>query len=145
MKFIESIKFGFKNYFNFKGQVDRSTFWFWMLFATLVVWLDGLLSAQGILALCIFVPTCALVIRRYRDAGVSLFWLLLWLIPILSAPAIVGLVFSAFLSGPGATSFMDMGVIGLGLGLAIAIAIIFVVAGPVVIVNIIFLTKPSKK
>lgn len=154
MKFIEAIKFGFKNYVNFKGVVDRTTFWLWVLFLTVGFAISLVLFPLPLIFLAaVAIPTFALMVRRYRDAGVSLRWLLLWLIPVLVAgpifSAVGSSIFNNVLSAPGGNAFRDTGIAGagivLGLVLVIVMAIIALVFLPVVIVNIIFLSKPSKK
>ncbi|MEO0313375.1 MAG: hypothetical protein RL140_605 [Actinomycetota bacterium] len=154
MKFIEAIKFGFKNYVNFKGVVDRATFWQWALFLAIGFGITSALFPVLLIFLAaVAIPTFALMVRRYRDAGVSRRWLMLWLIPVLAAGPIFstigGSIFNNVLSGPGGNAFRDTGIAGagivLGLVLVIAMAIIALVYLPVVIVNIIFLSKPSKK
>ena len=140
MQFVNAIKFGFKNYFNFRGRVDRTTFWLWMLFVLAVVIIT---QPAPFLALVIAIPTIALTVRRYRDAGVRLSWLLLWLIPAVPAFGIVDAILSGTFSGPWVQSFMDTGIIGVILLLFVA-ALMVVAFVPVAIVHIVFLSKPSK-
>lgn len=102
----------FKNYFNFHGRSTRREYWFMFLwYAIFVVVAFGylgimllqilarnktgfspnLLVALGLpfiivvlVALAIVVPWIALHVRRYRDAGISPWWLLVtYLLPIL--------------------------------------------------------------
>lgn len=154
MKLIEAIKFGFKNYVNFKGVVDRTTFWLWVLFLAIGFAVSSVFFPLPLIFLAaVAIPTFALMVRRYRDAGVSRSWLMLWLIPLLAAGPIFssvgGAIFSNVLSGPGGNAFRDTGIAGagivLGLVLVIAMAVIALVFLPVLVVNIIFLSKPSKK
>jgi uncharacterized membrane protein YhaH (DUF805 family) len=44
MEFANAIKYGFKNYANFKGVIDRRTFWWWYLFAVGTLMLLALIS-----------------------------------------------------------------------------------------------------
>jgi uncharacterized membrane protein YhaH (DUF805 family) len=44
MEFTNAIKYGFKNYANFKGVIDRRTFWWWYLFAIGTLMLLTLIS-----------------------------------------------------------------------------------------------------
>jgi uncharacterized membrane protein YhaH (DUF805 family) len=109
MGFTDAIKYGFKNYANFKGVVDRATFWWWYLFGALVSIaiqivsgvisgvstasaLSGGDSSPGVASaalnflvslvpLAIYLPTLALVVRRMRDVGTNPLLLLLGLIP----------------------------------------------------------------
>ena len=98
MQFLNAIKYGFKNYFNFGGVVDRSTFWYWILFAAV---LEGLafaivLPEDGdgtffgfsqpdnlLVNLVLISPTLAMMIRRLRDAGRSPGWVALIVLPYL--------------------------------------------------------------
>lgn len=51
MEFANAIKYGFKNYANFKGVIDRRTFWWWYLFAT------GTLGLLTIISIIVSVVT----------------------------------------------------------------------------------------
>lgn len=94
----------FKNYFNFRGRSTRREYWFMFIwYAVLTVALVGLVFAfiltvvmnhetkgaanllVGLgftfvalagLSLAIIIPMISLHVRRYRDAGVSPWWLL---------------------------------------------------------------------
>ena len=83
MKFFNAIGFGFKNYFNFSGEVGRSIFWLWFLFtAGVTVGLHFLGEALQVsllwVSLVFFIPSLALTIRRLRDAGKSPHFLWIW-------------------------------------------------------------------
>ena len=89
MQFINAIKFGFRNYANFKGVIGRSVFWFWTLFifvcGLVVVAIQrntGYSLIMYFLAV-IALPTIALLVRRLRDAGFHPGWLTIWLLPFL--------------------------------------------------------------
>ena len=88
MKFIEAIKFGFQNYFNFKGTVSRSIFWYWAIFLVITFNISRFLPQEiapywlGAFFLVFLIPTLALMIRRLRDAGLSPFLMLIWILPI---------------------------------------------------------------
>ncbi|MEN9854222.1 MAG: hypothetical protein RLZ30_331 [Actinomycetota bacterium] len=108
MNFIDAIKSGFQNYFNFKGRASRSEFWYWVLFTVLIglvattlesaIWptpmgqgdwmqdLESIAAQQtplsNILALVLFIPNLSMLARRFHDAGFSAKWLFLQLIPI---------------------------------------------------------------
>jgi uncharacterized membrane protein YhaH (DUF805 family) len=84
MKFIEAIKFGFKNYVNFKGVVGRSIFWLWALFLAIGFTVTSVLLPLPLFFLAaIALPTLALTARRLRDAGLSAVLLAFWLLPVL--------------------------------------------------------------
>jgi len=108
MNFLDAIKSGFQNYFNFKGRASRSEFWYWVLFTVLIglvattlesaIWptpmvqgdwmqdLESIAAQQtplsNILALVLFIPNLSMLARRFHDAGFSAKWLFLQLIPV---------------------------------------------------------------
>ena len=84
MQFIEAIKFGFKNYLNFKGVVARSLFWLWILFVTIGFIVSSAIYPLNLVFLAaIALPTLALMVRRLRDAGFSPGLLVIWFLPLL--------------------------------------------------------------
>lgn len=109
MKFINVVGYGFKNFFNFSGVVDRSVFWLWFLFTSLVeIALFKIGEAVNLpllwLSLVFFIPSLALTVRRLRDAGKSPKVLWVW------AMAPIGGVFGFFygmsiLSSDGSNDF----------------------------------------
>ena len=70
-------------YFDFMGRASRSEFWFGILFVFIINWLFAVLFG-GIVATIasavLFIPTMALSVRRFRDAGI---WIWLYIIPML--------------------------------------------------------------
>ena len=70
-------------YFDFMGRASRAEFWFGILFVFIVNWLFAALFG-GIVATIasavLFIPTMALSVRRFRDAGI---WIWLYIIPML--------------------------------------------------------------
>ena len=70
-------------YFDFVGRASRSEFWFGILFVFVLNWLFAALFG-GIIATVasavLFIPTMSLSVRRFRDAGISV-WL--YIIPML--------------------------------------------------------------
>ena len=102
----------FKNYFNFHGRSTRREYWFMFLwyaifvvlafvyFGTVLIQIlarnktgfsPNLLVALGLpliifvlVAFAVLIPWVALQVRRYRDAGISAWWLLAtYLLPLL--------------------------------------------------------------
>lgn len=103
---FRALQLFFKNYVNFKGRSKRSEYW-WMflwniiLSIALIVILVAIAAGAGmtlssrnfrgpavgflvafvivvlVIGLAIIVPTVSLTVRRYRDAGISPWWLLL--------------------------------------------------------------------
>lgn len=70
--FITAIKLYFANYFNFSGRSTRAEFWFAMLFifiGNMIFQFIPVLST--IWSLAILIPTIAISIRRFHDAGKS--------------------------------------------------------------------------
>ena len=83
MNFIEAIRSGFNNYFNFKGRASKSTFWYFLLFEFIYFFIAGfLLGMVGVnddifavatifLVLPIAIPGIAVTARRIHDFGKS--------------------------------------------------------------------------
>ena len=95
MSFVDAIKSGFKNYFNFKGKASRSEFWYWVLFTVLltsvistfeaIIWpaptpngdwmenLDVTLSnptpLSNLTSLVLLIPNLSMAARRFHDAA----------------------------------------------------------------------------
>lgn len=112
MNFGEAIKYGFRNYANYRGVVDRATFWWWFLFYVLVVAgvqlvnlvvvggdpysvgapASAITSLLGLAPLVVYMPTLALTVRRMRDVGLNPLLLLISLAPfiVLVAGAVIG-------------------------------------------------------
>lgn len=88
---VMAVRNFFVGYFDFMGRSTRSEFWFGVLFALIVnvlfTYLVGGMVATVVNAL-LFIPLMALTVRRFRDAGISVWWYLIpalfvYLIPIL--------------------------------------------------------------
>ena len=124
MNFIDAIRSGFQNYFNFKGRASRSEFWYWVLFTVLIglvastlesaIWptpafegdwmqnFESIAAQQtplsNILTLVLFIPNLSMLARRFHDAGFSAKWLLLQLAPIVygifAAIGVISILFS---------------------------------------------------
>ena len=83
MNFIEAIRSGFNNYFNFKGRASKSAFWYFLLFEFIYFFIAGfLLGMVGVyddifavatifLVLPIAIPGIAVAARRIHDFGKS--------------------------------------------------------------------------
>ena len=94
MSFSNAIQAGFKNWVNFRGVASRSEYWWFALFsfivgiaASIVDTAFGLDSVFGgligtLVSLAMFLPRLSLLVRRFRDAGVSPLWLISALVPI---------------------------------------------------------------
>ncbi len=99
MNFQTAIKTVFTKYADFKGVAARPEYWWWVLFSFLVGNLINQLmrltgendpnSAVGpvtmlsiVWSLGTFIPSLAVQVRRFHDAGFSGKWLLLWIVPV---------------------------------------------------------------
>ena len=83
MNFIEAIRSGFNNYFNFKGRASKSAFWYFLLFEFIYFFIAGFLlgmvavnedifaMATLFLVLPIAIPGIAVTARRIHDFGKS--------------------------------------------------------------------------
>ena len=88
---IAAIRNFWIRYFDFMGLATRSEFWFGVLFVLVVNFLVALLSpgiVSKIVNMVLFIPTMALTIRRFRDAGLSVWFyivpmLVLYILPII--------------------------------------------------------------
>lgn len=94
MTFGSAIKAGFTNALKFRGVASRSEFWWFALFSFIVgiassiidtafgldQYLGGLVGV--IASLVLLVPRFTMLIRRFRDAGVSPLWLITALVPL---------------------------------------------------------------
>jgi len=97
---IQAVSSGFRGYTDFESRSSRSEFWWWILFATIVMAatqvLDPLLGTPGVFArlqyygllyilanLGLFLPYLAVMVRRLPDRGRSSFWILIAFVPII--------------------------------------------------------------
>ena len=80
------------------GRAGRSEYWWFMLFTFLVVSAIGLLGsvAEGPLVaipgIIVMVPGITLGVRRMHDIGMSGWWLLVWLIPLVGLLTLIYLL-----------------------------------------------------
>lgn len=93
MSFFTAIKTVFSKYAVFKGVASRPEYWWFSLFSLIVsVVLNMLLGDPNdpnvvvsgislVWSLGILIPSLALSVRRFHDAGFSGKWLLLYLVP----------------------------------------------------------------
>jgi oligopeptide/dipeptide ABC transporter ATP-binding protein len=83
------------NYVGFKGRASRSEYWWFFLFSTIVaiittmidVAVFGVIFEYGpvytLAAIALFLPNFCVAVRRLHDLGISGWWLLIALIPLL--------------------------------------------------------------
>ena len=89
MSFTDSIKTCFQKYIDFNGRASRSEFWWFFLFTLLVrivtTWIPGL---GFIITLALLLPSLSVTARRLHDTNRTGWWMLLYVIPVLSLIAI---------------------------------------------------------
>jgi uncharacterized membrane protein YhaH (DUF805 family) len=105
VNFVTSIKTVFTKYADFKGVATRAEYWWFALFSLIVaVVLDaatGDFNDPNVVAsvislvwsLGILIPSFAVSVRRFHDAGFSGKWLLLYLVPIVATANTIPLVY----------------------------------------------------
>jgi uncharacterized membrane protein YhaH (DUF805 family) len=87
--FREAISLGFKNCLNFSGRATRAEYWWWQLFALIVLVImligqamsDFLGTILSLGFLGILILSLPISIRRLHDCGKSALWLLITLLP----------------------------------------------------------------
>lgn len=96
--FITAVRSFFKNTFNFKGVTSRTDFWLAVLFnlvSTMALAVIVMLIALSIplfhaayyipdaYSLFLLVPNLSMLVRRVRDTGLSLWWIVSYFIPVI--------------------------------------------------------------
>lgn len=96
--YIRTSKDFYRKFFDFKGVTSRRNFWLCIWFNTItffVLTITSILIAYSIpilhiinylpnlYVLLILIPNLSLLVRRIRDTGYSLWWLAIYLIPII--------------------------------------------------------------
>ena len=79
-------------YFQFDGRASRSEYWWFFLFSLIVLQVAAVLDAvTGLFifyltaALVLMIPTLSVCVRRFHDFGMSGWWILIVLIPIIGS------------------------------------------------------------
>ncbi len=109
MTFVDAIKTGLSKFVTWRGRASRSEFWFFFLFAMLCIIVativdrilgttfkfanpaTGLEQSLGygyvysLVALALFLPNLAVMVRRLHDTGRSGWWYWIVLIPLVGA------------------------------------------------------------
>lgn len=105
MTFGEAISDALSKYANFSGRSSRSAYWWFYLFTVLVLIGAGILdrilgtvAIYAIAALALLLPSLAVLVRRFHDAGHSGWWALILLVPIVGF--FVWLIFALTQSAP---------------------------------------------
>jgi uncharacterized membrane protein YhaH (DUF805 family) len=111
--FVDAIALGFKKFVDFRGVSRRSEYWYWVLFTVLIgmvtatldngvaTAIPGFTALNDVTSIALFLPTLAVAVRRFRDAGYSPWLLLLQIVPVF---VIAGVIISAAIS---ATPFLS--------------------------------------
>lgn len=115
MNFGTAISTVFSKYATFRGVASRSEYWWFALFTFLVGIVFNVLMSitgesdgstaggpvtliSGLWSLAIFLPSLAVQVRRFHDAGFSGKWLLLYLVPLIAFVASIATTISQWLS-----------------------------------------------
>ena len=104
MNLIESVKYCYKNYSNFKGRATRSEFWYFYLFFYLTIFLltfisgiikegEAMFVIGAIFVLGSLIPFAAVTARRLHDVGRSGWWQVLGAIPYVNFIVVIVLIF----------------------------------------------------
>lgn len=98
MNFGQAVSTVFKKYAQFHGVASRSEYWWWTLFAavvgTSIAGIDMAINGHGtnlplVWSLGTLLPSLAVTVRRFRDAGYGWGSLFLALLPVLGAIIII--------------------------------------------------------
>lgn len=105
MNFQDSVRTCLTKYVDFSGRASRSEYWWFILF---VVILEMVAAYFGqtiyyIVALALFLPTLAALVRRLHDTDRSGWWALLLLVPIIGG--LILLIFAILEGTPGPNRF----------------------------------------
>lgn len=96
-------------YFDFMGRASRAEFWFGVLFVFVVNWIFAALFG-GIIATIVsailFIPSMSLSVRRFRDAGISIWLYIIPMLVIYVVPIVRGAAWYKMLSINAVTSGM---------------------------------------
>lgn len=172
--FADAISLGFKKYATFKGVARRSEYWYWTLFTVLLGMVAGTLDTgvatalpnfaaiNDVASIVLFLPTLAVTVRRFRDAGTSPWLVLMQLVPLV---LFIALIVSAFASATPFFSqysdtevnnmineFVDNGTgplmtaleSGVFNGVAVFALLVFAITLAIVIWQLVVLCRPTK-
>lgn len=97
MDFMQAVKTVLTNYAKFEGRSRRSEYWWWFLayFIAYVVliFIGGALGMGDMLAfifsLGVLLPSVGVSVRRFHDIGMSGWWCLIFLIPLVGLIAMI--------------------------------------------------------
>lgn len=117
MNFIESVKSGYMNMFDFRGRACRSEYWWFQIFLPILVLplfstdvtygtgiLGGLINeifyTYLLILLVSFIASFSLTVRRLHDLDSSGWWYLVVMIPFLGPLYLICLMFLKGTDGP---------------------------------------------
>ncbi len=96
MDIQQSVKTVLANYANFNGRSSRAEFWWWLLAyflaAVVLAFIGGVLNLNflpSLLALALLVPNIAVSVRRFHDIGMTGWWALIFIIPLVGLIAMI--------------------------------------------------------
>ncbi len=98
----------FSKYFVFEGRATRREFWYFFLFNFICMFVLSMISRAdgGVLFLIYWlvqlIPNLSVTARRLHDIGKSAWWLIVYIIPLLS---VIVLIFCAFGSEKGTNQY----------------------------------------
>ena len=143
MNFGTAIKTVFTKYADFKGVASRSEYWWFSLFSLIMSGVLNALMGSLLWSLGILIPSLAVSVRRFHDAGFSGKWLLLYLVPtilfVVAAASSIPVIVSA-VSGTLTGDALAAAIAGL-----IGVAVLPLVAGfAMFIFNLVVSLLPSK-
>jgi uncharacterized membrane protein YhaH (DUF805 family) len=133
--FIDAIKLGSSNYFNFNGRATRAEYWWFVLFlvpVSLITWIP--LIGQ-VIWLATSIPTISLTTRRLHDIGKSGWWqLAYWGLGIVFALGVIGpiILFLIFVMAEPTGDASVAGAVLVMLGIVWVVVIIAGIAATVV-------------
>ena len=78
-----------KQYFDFSGRTKRKDFWMFVLInfllslaISIIGGLIGIKAISSVYSLLVLIPSIAILVRRLRDAGFNVWWILIGLVPL---------------------------------------------------------------
>ena len=87
--FVQAVANFWTGYFDFMGRATRSEYWFGVLFGIIVnaiLWLIGNPTIYTVALIIIFTPFMSMTLRRFRDAGVSVWYYIVSMLIIFGMP-----------------------------------------------------------
>lgn len=97
--FLNPVK---EHYFDFEGRVTRQAFWMFTLWYVIIYVALSIVSEglAGLFSLAILLPSIGLGARRLHDIGMSGWWQLIGIIPVVGWVAIIYLLAKQGVAGP---------------------------------------------